>query len=338
MERPASLDELTARARPYLERWREARARPVAELMAEARARPRSAHVRLFAPLYLANPCANDCAYCGFRRSARHRRTLLTAPQAVREAEALAAAGHRSLDLVTGEVPHERFVGHVARVTEAILRVTEIERLHLNLGALSSAHYRRLRAAGARGYHLYQETYASEVYARVHRAGPKRDLAHRLGAPERALAAGFDHLGLGILLGLAPLEHDLVHLAAHAARLLELFPGLALGFSLPRLQALPGADFAAPDPVDDEAFVRALLFLRAEFPAADLTVTTREPAELRDRLIPLGVTKLSAGVSTAPGGYATHAASSAQFPVRDARSLDQVAARVRAAGLEPVTC
>ena len=294
--------------------------------------------VLLFAPLYVANACMNDCSYCGFRRSLRVRRQRLGPGAVLREAKLLAERGHRSLDLVAGEVPRDVFIDSVARVVDAILRRTRIERIHLNLGVLTDAQFRRLREAGAVGYHLYQETYDSETYDRVHVAGPKSAMEPRLEAVARAHAAGFDRIGFGVLLGLAPLAGELALLVAHAEWLAEQAPDVRLGFSLPRIQQVDAAcDFQTPAPVDDEAFQKALLYLRLKFPRAELTVTTRERAELRDRSLALGVTKLSAGVSTAPGGYGQSDDATPQFSIHDERSLAEVAEAVRTSGLEPVT-
>jgi len=137
---------------------------------------------------------------------------------------------------------------------------------------------------------------------------------------------------------LAPLAHDLAALVEHARRLRELAPFVRLGFSLPRVQSVDAqCDYRVAQLVDDDDFAKAFLYLRREFPDADLTLTTRESSRLRDALLPLGVTKLSAGVCTAPGGYAVpSAATAAQFSIHDERSRAQVAAAVRAAGLTPV--
>lgn len=294
--------------------------------------------VLIFAPLYLSNACLNDCSYCGFRKSLRVERVKLDVPAALLEARCLADHGHRTLDLVAGEIPTDAFIAYVSEVCRTILRDSPIERIHLNLGALSSAQYAELLDAGATGYHLYQETYAPDVFFRVHGDGPKRDMANRLEGARRALAAGFGSIGLGVLLGLGPLERDLARLARHAHLLRAEFPGTGLGFSLPRIQAAgqePG--FVATSTIDDQTFKRAFLFLALEFPGAHLTLTTRERASLRDDLLPFGVTKLSAGVSTAPGGYSrSDSTSGQQFSIHDERTLAEVAHQVRAAGRRPI--
>jgi len=258
----------------------------------------------------------------------------LSIEQAVQEARHLAALGHRSIDLVTGEVATDRFVDYVGQATRAILESTDIRRVNLNLGALSIEHYRRLRDAGAHGYHLYQETYAPRTYFEVHDRGLKRDMAHRLGGTHRAAAAGFESIGLGILLGLRPIRDDLVALAGHARILTEEFPRLGIGFSLPRLQSVDAdCEYSAAAPVDDDEFIKAMLFLRLHFPSAHLTVTTRERPDIRDRLIALCATKVSAGVSTAPGGYSLDRPGATQFDISDSRSLAEIEDVIRRSGM-----
>ncbi len=316
-------------------------AQPLERVMETARLRAAAALARnfgnrvgLFAPLYLCSACSNDCVYCGFRKSARFARTRLSIEQAVQEAQHLARAGHRTIDLVTGEIATDRFVGYVCEATRAILEATDIRRINLNLGALSSEQFRKLRTAGASGYHLYQETYAPGTYFEVHERGLKRDMAYRLEGPHRAAAAGFESIGLGVLLGLHPIQEDLAALAAHAHVLIEDHPQLRIGFSLPRLQDVDdGCDYTAATAVGDEDFIKAMLFLRLQFPHAHLTVTTRERPEVRDRLISLGVTKVSAGVSTAPGGYTLGQPGAVQFDISDRRSLPDMVELVQRSGM-----
>lgn len=321
-----------------------------AVVAASPRAQPGDC-VQFFAPLYLANPCANDCTYCGFRRSSRSPRTMLGPEQLLEEALILARQGHRSIDLVTGEIQRDVFVDYVCRAVELVRTRTPIERVHLNLGALSTAQYRRLHDAGAVGYHLYQETYDADVYQSVHPAGPKRDMAWRLEAPVRAASGGFESLGLGVLLGLAEPMEDLARLLEHARELRRGRKGLQLGFSLPRMQpagprswpqasALPGS--AVPPgspivPVGDREFVKAMLFLASEMPEAHLTLIPRKPPEIRKLLVPLCITQASAGASGHPGGYSGGDAAD-PFEIRDRRSLPELMALVEAQGKRAVYC
>jgi 2-iminoacetate synthase len=338
-------DRITSRRAEYVERLEELFRIPVAtaldahaEEIDTGRVRNFGREVRIFAPLYLSNACTNDCVYCGFRRSSSYDRIRLSLEQAVTEANKLAERGIRAVDLVTGEIPADPFVDYVCEVTAALLERTDITRVHLNLGALSTEQYGRLRLAGAAGYHLYQETYDPEAYFRVHRSGAKREMAYRLEAPQRVAEAGFPYIGLGVLLGLGGLRHDLASLAAHAVLLREDSPGLGVGFSLPRVQTMEAdPDYAPARPVPDDDFVRAMLFLRLADPGAHLTLTTRERPEIRDLLLRYGVTKLSAGVSTAPGGYATDGVRAReQFRVSDERSVVEITALIKEAGLTPI--
>ncbi len=294
--------------------------------------------VNLFAPLYLSNACLNNCLYCGFRQSARFKRTTLTAEQAVREAAFLADRGFRVLDLVTGEVPTDRFVDYVCGVIEAILKKTEIGGLNLNIGSLSSEQYQRLREAGAVGYHLYQETYDPATYFEVHASGKKRDMASRLEGVHRAVEAGFGKVGLGLLLGLGDPQEELGRLVGHAEVLREDFPSLNIGFSLPRIQKVDEeCEYAPHSTISDADFMKYMLFLRLRFPDANLTLTTREGQGIRDNLLPLGITKVSAEVSTSPGGY-THLVESetGQFSISDERTLEEMKRIIEAADLIPV--
>ncbi len=300
----------------------------------------RWSQILLYAPLYVSSYCSNDCGYCGFRFSRKAPRQRLTPEQACDEARALAEQGQRSIDLVSGESPSQGFVDQLCRTIELIRRLTPIEHIHVNVGSLASRHYRALVSAGARGCHIYQETYDPTAYAHAHRLGPKSDMQRRLDAPQRALEAGFEALGLGVLLGIAPdAAGDLAALCEHAAALARARPTLELGFSLPRLRPTPGEP-AWPNaaPVNDAEFIKALIALKLRFPSAGLSLTTRETPRLRDFLLARCVTKVSAGVRVSVGGYRAGGASSsaAQFSLADERSLDEMRRVIEACGKTPV--
>lgn len=296
--------------------------------------------VLLFAPVYLNDICPNECVYCGFRKSNNFKRTQLSLDESVAQAKLLAEQGHATIDLVTGEIPTDAFVDRVATTVRRILSETAVRKVNLNLGALTEAHYQKLTAAGAYGYHIYQETYDTETYFKMHVEGHKRNMPYRLDAPERALAAGFKAIGLAALLGLGPWESDIPKLLLHARYLKEKFPNAKLGFSLPRIQSFEAdGNFVVPHPMDDAIYMKTVCFVRQAFPDASITVTTREPAAIRDQLLAFGVVnKISAGVSTKPGGYGhQHDEALDQFNIADHRSLDQVKLAVQTAGLQAVT-
>lgn len=319
--------------------------------------------IRLFAPLYLSNECINNCAYCGFARENPIRRVTLTLEEVVREARALKASGFRNLLLVAGE--HPRVVG--SDYLETCVRVLhpEVPGLSLEIGALETQAYKRLVAAGAEGLVVYQETYDRATYAELHRTGPKRDFDWRLETPERAHEAGFRRIGIGALLGLHGWRSDALCLAAHAAYLFSRCWRSSLTVSVPRLRPCAG-HFNPTALVSDRDLTQLVVALRIFLPDVGIVLSTREPARLRDGLIPLGVTLMSAGSHTEPGGYTgagrehTRATedgavtktggggghsqqsnlhltdATGQFEIADERSPAEVAGRIRQLGYEPV--
>ncbi len=319
--------------------------------------------IRLFAPLYLSNECINNCQYCGFSRDNPILRVTLSVDEVRREARALAAQGFRNLLLVAGE--HPKFIsnGYLAECVRALHE--EIPGISLEIGPMETEDYRPLVEAGADGLVVYQETYDREVYAQMHTTGPKRNFDWRLETPERAYAAGFRRLGIGALYGLADWRSEAIAVAAHADYLLKNCWKAQLTISLPRLRPCAG-EFEPLTQMSDRELVQLVCAFRLMFPDTGLVLSTRESAGLRDGLIPLGITLISAGSHTEPGGYtgagkekihrtergrivelasgasewaavdqrATNA--TGQFEIADARTAEQMALRVRELGYEPV--
>jgi 2-iminoacetate synthase len=290
--------------------------------------------VRLFAPLYLSNECVSTCTYCGFSAGNDIRRRTLTPAEVRAEAEALVAAGHRHLLLVAGE--HARIISkdYLVACVEAVAPI--VPEISIEVQVWDEATYRRLVAAGCDGVVVYQETYDRSTYEQVHLKGKKRNYDWRLAAPDRAAAAGMRRLGIAALLGL----HDdwraeVLAVGAHAQSLIRRWWRCEIALALPRLRPAAG-DYEPADPVDDRAFVQALCALRLTLPDVGITLSTREPASLRDALVPLGVTTMSAGSHTEPGGYAGDSDAEPQFAISDERTPAEVAAALRAAGYDPV--
>ena len=316
--------------------------------------------IRLFAPLYLSNECINNCKYCGFSRDNPILRVTLTVDEVLREARALAAQGFRNVLLVAGE--HPKFVSNnYLRDCVAALH-EEIPSVSLEVGPMETEDYRPLVAAGADGLVVYQETYDRSVYHEMHTAGPKRNFDWRLETPERAYAAGFRRIGIGALYGLADWRYEALCVAAHAEFLLRNCWKAYLTISLPRLRPSAG-EFEPLTHISDRELVQLLCAFRITFPDVGLVLSTREPANLRDGLIPLGITLMSAGSHTEPGGYTgagkehlhqtvrgrivqtgssewavsgngQHA--TGQFEIADQRSAGAVAEHIRSLGYEPV--
>lgn len=311
--------------------------------------------MRLFAPLYLSNECINNCAYCGFSRDNPILRTTLTPAQVVKEAEFLASQGFRSILLVAGE--HPKFVSN-GYLEECVRRVGKIApAVSLEVGPMETADYVPLVGAGAEGLVVYQETYDVEAYAQYHTAGPKKDFYWRLDTPERAYAAGFKRLGIGALFGLAPWQTEAAALAAHLSYLQRKCWRAFLTVSFPRLRPAAG-QFEPRYLFKDAELARLICSLRIVFPHIGIVLSTRENAALRDALIPLGITHMSAGSHTEPGGY-TGAGSETlhktvrgrlvtidqnvsvrrateQFLIADERSPQQIAQMLQSRGFDPV--
>lgn len=297
--------------------------------------------IRMFAPLYLSNECVNICKYCGFSRNNPIPRITLPVDEVVRESEMLARRGFRSLLLVAGE--HPKFVsgGYVVKCIERLLPL--FPSISLELGPLEATDYGPMVSAGCEGLVVYQETYHAETYAELHTAGPKRQFLWRMDTAERAYAAGFRRLGIGALLGLHDWRLDAIAVAAHARHLTRNCWKAQVTVSLPRLRPAAGG-FQPRDAISDRQLVQLVAALRLFLPHAGIVLSTREPARLRDGMIAVGVTNMSAGSSTEPGGYSHFDESTwtpgeqpgEQFHIADERPPEVVAAAIRAAGYEPV--
>ena len=319
--------------------------------------------IRLFAPLYLSNECINNCSYCGFSRDNQILRVTLSLDEVRREAAELKSQGFRNLLLVAGE--HPKFVsnGYLADCVAALH--ADWPSVSLEVGPMETEEYRPMVAAGADGLVVYQETYDREIYARMHTAGPKRNFDWRLETPERAYAAGFRRLGIAALFGLADWRYEALSVAAHADFLLRNCWKASVTISLPRLRPCAG-EFQPLTHLGDRELVQLICAFRLMFPDVGIVLSTREPAKLRDGLIPLGVTMMSAGSHTEPGGYtgagkekihhtergiikelaagssewapqenrATNA--TGQFNIADERPPQEVAELIRKLGYEPV--
>ncbi len=256
--------------------------------------------IRLFAPLYLSNECINNCVYCGFSRDNSILRVTLSIDEVVNEASALAKQGFRNILLVAGE--HPKFVssGYMADCVTALR--SKIPSISLEVGPMEREEYVPLVNSGAEGLVVYQETYNKEGYANMHTSGPKRNFDWRLETPERAHAAGFRRLGIGALYGLSDWRYETICLAAHADYLLRRCWKSQLTISLPRLRPCAG-EFQPLHNFNDQNLVQTICALRLFLPDVGIILSTRESANLRNQLIPLGITSMSAGSHTEPGGY-----------------------------------
>ena len=317
--------------------------------------------IRLFAPLYLSNECINTCKYCGFSRDNPILRVTLSPEEVQREARALLGQGFRNILLVSGE--HPKFVssGYMAQCVSLLHE--EVPSLSLEIGPMETEEYDPLVRAGAEGLVVYQETYDRAVYSDMHTVGPKRNFEWRMETPERAYAAGFRRIGIGALYGLGDWRFEAISVAAHAAYLLRNCWKAQLTISLPRLRPCAG-EFQPLTHLSDRELVQLVCAFRLMFPDVGLVLSTREPAKLRNGLIPLGITLISAGSHTEPGGYTgagkdklhhtergkivelgasewatpdnRPVTATSQFQIADERSPREMADLIRQLGYEPV--
>jgi 2-iminoacetate synthase len=316
--------------------------------------------MRLFAPLYLSNECINSCRYCGFSRENPILRVTLSVDEVVKEARHLAVTGFRQLLLVAGE--HPKFVSrdYLADCVRALR--DDFSSISIEVAPMETEDYIPIVEAGAEGLVVYQETYNRAIYDQLHLAGPKKNFAWRLACPERGYDAGFRRIGIGALLGLAPWREEAIALAAHLEYLLKRCWKSSLTVSVPRLRPAAG-EFRPRFPISDRDLVHLICALRMAFPQVGIVLSTREPAALRDLLIQVGVTMMSAGSHTEPGGYTGQGRekvhltvrgrivppdvvhptngrdddiATAQFEIGDSRSPQEIAAVLRRNGIEAV--
>ncbi|OGC03837.1 thiamine biosynthesis protein ThiH [candidate division WOR-1 bacterium RIFOXYA12_FULL_43_27] len=285
--------------------------------------------ILLYAPLYLSNECNNQCVYCGFNSKASGKRISLTVDRAFEEAKILSKMGFKHILLVSGE---RKDIISMDYLKKLVVKLRDLfSSISIEIYPMSEDEYRELFLAGVDGLTIYQEVYDREIYKKVHPFGPKSDYDFRFETPERGGRAGFHRINIGFLLGLGEWQKELQALASHAQYLQKKFWKSQISISFPRLRG-----FEPLNPVTDKALVEMICRLRILLPTVGMTLSTREPAELRDNLIPLGITQMSAASSTAPGGYSSSDSASEQFSVADHRSVAEVSAAIFAKGYEPV--
>src|SRR6266705_952520 len=312
--------------------------------------------MRLFAPLYLSNECINNCRYCGFSRDNPILRVTLSVEEVVAEAQHLSRAGFRQILLVAGE--HPKFVrrDYLAECVRAL--APDFSSIAIEVGPMKMQDYVPIVDAGADGLVVYQETYNRGVYAELHTAGPKRDFNFRLDCAERGYAAGFRRLGIGALFGLWRWQDEAVALAAHLEYLFKHCWQAQITVSLPRLRPAAGG-FRPLFSISDRELAQLVCALRISFPQVGIVLSTRERAALRDALVSLGVTMMSAGSHTEPGGDTRRGTehlhrtvrgrimppefqdgedqlANGQFEISDDRPPERIATILREKGFDPV--
>ena len=303
----------------------------------------------LFAPLYIGNKCVNDCSYCGFKRSniTQIRRTL-TPAEISGQVEALESKGHKRLILVFGE--HEAYHPEfIATCVETVYGTRigngkgAIRRVNINAAPLNLEGYKTVKAAGIGTYQIFHETYHHETYQKIHPPQTRKgNYQYRLDGLSRALEAGCDDVGLGVLFGLHDWRFEVLSLVTHALHLQERYNVGPHTISFPRLRPASGVELDERFLVNDHDFKRVIAILRLAVPYTGLILTARENAELRREAMSFGVSQIDAGSRVELGGY-TEAGDSQvmereQFVLGDVRSLDEVMGELIADDYLPSFC
>lgn len=288
--------------------------------------------MKLYAPLYISNECINACAYCGFNTNNKIERTTLTLEQVLKEADALYDQGFRHILLVTGEDKKKVPVSYIAEIAEALSK--KFAAISIEVYPMDKEDYENLAKSGVCGIAVYQETYDRKIYKTLHK-GPKADFDYRLRAPESAAMTGFREIGIGALMGLTDFRIDMTCVALHAGYFMKKFWKSQVAISFPRLRKAEG-DFLPPFIISDKELAQTIFALRIILPDADLVLSTRENQRFRNGMAGIGITRMSAGSKTQPGGYSISHDALEQFEVADTRSPAEVANMLDKKGFEPV--
>ncbi len=300
----------------------------------------------LFAPLYISNLCANECVYCAFRaRNHALTRRALSQDEIAQEVTHLVEQGHKRILVVAGESYPDEGFDYILKAIDTVYRTAsgpgEIRRVNVNIAPLTLDEFKQLKARQIGTYQIFQETYHRATYAAVHLGGKKRDFDWRVTAPDRAMQCGIDDVGIGVLFGLFDWRFETLALMQHIRHLEARYGVGPHTISVPRLEPATGSDVAShpPHPVSDVDFRKVVAILRLAVPYTGIIMSTRETADIRRETFALGVSQISAGSRTNPGGYSEEERiESAQFCLGDHRPLDVVIRDVAALGYVPSFC
>ena len=292
--------------------------------------------IQLYTPLYLSNYCINGCVYCNFNAESSVPRIKLDISDIEKEARIISAEGFRHILILTGEDRTESPLSYIKesiRVLKKYFRSISIE-----IYPLRGEEYKELVDEGLDGLTIYQEVYNKDVYNKVHPSGPKNDYLLRLNAPERAAKAGVRTINIGSLLGLNDYRYESFIMGLHAKYLQDKYPACDISVSIPRIRPFGGTNYNT-ETVSDKNLVQIITALRLFLPRIGITLSTREREDLRDNLLPLGVTRMSAGSDTRVGGRIkekSEGMNNGQFDISDIRDVEAIKAMLFEKGYQPV--
>lgn len=299
----------------------------------------------MFAPLYAGNHCTNNCLYCGFRAANKNiHRIKLNMDQIRQDAESLIEEGHKRILLLSGESGHYPLsytMDAIKAIYSAEVNGARIRRINVEIAPLDVEDFKVLKTANIGTYTCFQETYDPDLYKVYHPTGKKSNYEYRLNVMHRAMEAGIDDVGVGVLFGLADYRFEVLSLMEHAADLEEKFGCGPHTVSVPRLEPAPGSAISeeVPYPVSDDDFRKIVAIIRIAMPYTGIILSTRESEEIRNELFRYGVSQVSAGSRTTPGGYSLSGEEeNKQFSLGDHRSLDEVISDLTDGGFIPSFC
>lgn len=289
--------------------------------------------ILLYTPLYLSNYCINQCLYCGFNVQNELIRKHLSLEELEEEAHTIAQSGLKHILLLTGEAPNISNIDYLTKCINIVKKY--FPSITIEVYPLSTGEYYSLIAEGVDGLTIYQETYDERNYAKLHISGPKKDYIYRLDTAERAAQANIRSINIGALLGLSEWQKDAFFTGLHAMYLQNKYPDIEISISLPRIRPQLG-DFQAIYPVNDKNLVQFICAFRLFMPRAGITLSTRETEYLRNNLLPLGITKMSAASSTIVGGHSQKNKGGEQFTIADQRNVGEISKDISKAGYQTV--
>ncbi|MCA1927031.1 MAG: 2-iminoacetate synthase ThiH [Calditerrivibrio sp.] len=289
--------------------------------------------IQIYAPLYLSNKCVNSCLYCGFNAKNKIPRKTISFATIEKEADLISNEGIRHILLVSGEAPKDVNMEYLKKTADICKKY--FSSISIEIQPLSESEYSELYKNGIDGLTIYQETYNRETYKKVHLAGKKSDFDWRLETPDRGGKAGFRNIGVGALMGLEDFRTEEFFVGLHAQYLMKTYWKTHIKVSFPRIRNAEGG-YKPDHIITDKNLVQSMLALRIFLNDVGLVISTREPKDFRDNILGLGVTQMSAGSKTNPGGYSEDNKEGEQFSMEDTRSVEEFVSMLRSKGYDPV--
>ena len=289
--------------------------------------------IALFTPIYIANYCENQCVYCGFNCKNKIHRAKLNMEEIKEEYQAIAATGLKEILILTGESRSMSGIEYIGEAVELAKKYFSL--IGLEIYPVEVDEYKYLHEKGADFVTVFQETYTTETYKKVHLAGQKSIFPYRINAQERAILGGMRGVGFGALLGLDDFRHDAFCVGVHATLIQRKYPHAEIAVSVPRLRPYINGEETNPRDVHEKELLQIMCAYRLLMPFASITISTRERSDFRNNAVNICATKISAGVSVGIGGHSEEEKGDEQFEISDPRSVDEVVDALHQYGLQP---